>query len=306
MYCPVAGSSDKYSRSSGRAARAGGAWGARGERGARGQVLGDGHLGFLQALRFSEVPFPFPFAQTMQIVLCLLTLTAPLLCVVWLNSPWLVAAFAFCVNWIYWSLNEIDRCLEDPFLHPPHDFELPAVQRSRPARSRAPAPPRPRAPAPPRPRAPRAPAPLRPNARAPQGFQRAAAGDGPERRARARRRRGARLPLLARPRRAAARGAHRARRPAPRPALPAALAGRGGGHAAGGGGVVGAAGGRGAPAARPGRAPAHVGASSRRPVPRRSRRDMSRTLYTTLCKVLCGSGRGCRRRDGRTTPGPRA
>lgn len=54
-------------------------------------------------------------------------------CVCWRRDSALKRQVSFGLTLTYVSprsLNEIDRCLEDPFLHPPHDFELAAIQRS--------------------------------------------------------------------------------------------------------------------------------------------------------------------------------
>ena len=61
-------------------------------------------------------------------ILCIYTLTVPLLMWVWIKSTWFGALLSFIATFTYWTLNEIARDLEDPFLYEPNDLPLPRIQ----------------------------------------------------------------------------------------------------------------------------------------------------------------------------------
>ncbi len=75
----------------------------------------------------ADIPFPFPYSNAIILILMIYTLTVPLLMWIWVKSLWFGALLAFIATFTYWTLNEIARDLEDPFLYEPND--LPLVRR---------------------------------------------------------------------------------------------------------------------------------------------------------------------------------
>jgi len=92
------------------------------------QVLGDSLNAFNQCRGLADIPFPFPYSQAIVLVLCIYTLTIPLVMWVWIENMGLGIALAFCATFTYWTLNEIARDLEDPFLYEPNDIPLARIQ----------------------------------------------------------------------------------------------------------------------------------------------------------------------------------
>ena len=79
------------------------------------QVLSDGNLGFLAALKVVDTPFPFAYAQFNSII-CFVNLAIfPVIVADKIASLPLAAAFAFCGISLLFGLNEVARDLEDPF-----------------------------------------------------------------------------------------------------------------------------------------------------------------------------------------------
>eukprot|EP00397_Hematodinium_sp_SG-2012_P050416 GEMP01058586.1.p1 GENE.GEMP01058586.1~~GEMP01058586.1.p1 ORF type:complete len:416 (+),score=75.02 GEMP01058586.1:187-1434(+) len=77
------------------------------------QELSDGILGFNQALKISLVPFPFPFAQMLTLLMLTFVITSPIIII--------TAVFGF------WGLNEIAVELENPFGDDLNDLPLVAI-----------------------------------------------------------------------------------------------------------------------------------------------------------------------------------
>jgi len=92
------------------------------------QVLNDALNAYNQLRGLADIPFPFPYSNAIVLILCIYTLTLPLLMWIWIKSTWFGALLAFITTFTYWTLNEIARDLEDPFLYEPNDLPLPRVQ----------------------------------------------------------------------------------------------------------------------------------------------------------------------------------
>ena len=92
------------------------------------QVLNDAMEAFNQCRGIASIPFPFPYSNAITMILVIYTLTVPLLMWVWVESMAFGAFLAFIAVFTYWTLNEIARDLEDPFLYEPNDFPLPRIQ----------------------------------------------------------------------------------------------------------------------------------------------------------------------------------
>jgi len=100
------------------------------------QTLSDGNLGFFQACKLEDTPLPFPYAQVVSLVLVIFAVTYPLLACSkasgfeGIYAHWLAPTLSFVVVLSYFGLYEVARELEDPFIHPPNEAPLVAVQRS--------------------------------------------------------------------------------------------------------------------------------------------------------------------------------
>eukprot|EP00415_Alexandrium_ostenfeldii_P004241 UN4241 len=93
------------------------------------QVVSDGFLGFSQAAKVAETPFPFPYHNIIALFLWIYALTAPFV----VNSKLMYIPARFIVNfvavWSYFSLAEVGDNLEDPFMpYDPNDLPLEAIQ----------------------------------------------------------------------------------------------------------------------------------------------------------------------------------
>jgi len=79
------------------------------------QVISDGMLGYAQALKIVDTPFPFPYAQ-LNAVVCLVNLgLMPIIIADKVGNEVVAAFVAFFGLTILFSLNEVARDLEDPF-----------------------------------------------------------------------------------------------------------------------------------------------------------------------------------------------
>ncbi|QDZ19730.1 hypothetical protein HOP50_03g22470 [Chloropicon primus] len=92
------------------------------------QVLSDAMNAFNQCRGVADIPFPFPYSNAIVLVLVIYTVTVPILMWVWITSLYFGAFLAFIATFTYWTLNEIARDLEDPFLYEPNDLPLPRIQ----------------------------------------------------------------------------------------------------------------------------------------------------------------------------------
>jgi len=100
------------------------------------QTLSDGSLGFYQACKLEDTPLPFPYAQMVSMVLFIFACTYPLLASAKASgyegvyALWLAPSLSFVVVLCYFSLHEVARELEDPFVHPPNEAPLVSMQQS--------------------------------------------------------------------------------------------------------------------------------------------------------------------------------
>eukprot|EP00897_Mesotaenium_endlicherianum_P004622 jgi/Mesen1/4188/ME000219S03324 len=88
------------------------------------QVLSDGMLGYENALKIRSTPFPFPYAQSMALLMHVNALGVPLLMAQWVGSAWLAALMTFIVVFGYYLISEISREIEDPFKFDPNDLPV--------------------------------------------------------------------------------------------------------------------------------------------------------------------------------------
>ncbi|CAI5462690.1 unnamed protein product, partial [Closterium sp. Yama58-4] len=88
------------------------------------QVLSDGMLGYENALKIVNTPFPFPFAQCVALLLHINALIIPLLMADWLADPYLASAITFLSVFSFYLLNEVAREIEEPFRFDPNDLPV--------------------------------------------------------------------------------------------------------------------------------------------------------------------------------------
>eukprot|EP00418_Pyrodinium_bahamense_P072187 CAMPEP_0179076636 /NCGR_PEP_ID=MMETSP0796-20121207/34203_1 /TAXON_ID=73915 /ORGANISM="Pyrodinium bahamense, Strain pbaha01" /LENGTH=516 /DNA_ID=CAMNT_0020773895 /DNA_START=180 /DNA_END=1730 /DNA_ORIENTATION=- len=93
------------------------------------QEIANGMVCFHDAIKISTVPFPFPYAQTCDILLIFHWLGTPVVIAQWVSSPWWGAVFSFTQVFIYWCLNMIAVEIENPFGMDPNDIDAAAMQQ---------------------------------------------------------------------------------------------------------------------------------------------------------------------------------
>lgn len=91
-------------------------------------LLSNGYSQFEQCRVLADTPFPFPWAQMVLILLILYALLVPLLVVAFVNRTWVGLVINFISVQSYWTLNEVARDLEDPFVYDPNDLPLARYQ----------------------------------------------------------------------------------------------------------------------------------------------------------------------------------
>lgn len=89
------------------------------------QELSNGMLGFSNALKIADVPFPFPYAQLLTIVLFLYSLFIPVYITCFTDSMILGPIMTFFLFHGVWCVNEVAKELENPFGNDSNDICLP-------------------------------------------------------------------------------------------------------------------------------------------------------------------------------------
>lgn len=79
------------------------------------QEIANGMVAFHEAMQISYIPFPFPYAQTCDLLLLLHWLIVPCVTMQWVHSPFWAAVFVFVQVFPLWSLNFIAVEIENPF-----------------------------------------------------------------------------------------------------------------------------------------------------------------------------------------------
>ena len=96
------------------------------------QLISDGMLGFRQARKIEDLPFPWPYTQAVSAFLGVFTIFFPLLLAKFANGDvstlWVGPTISFLTVTAYTVLHKVARALEDPFVHPPNDLPANALQ----------------------------------------------------------------------------------------------------------------------------------------------------------------------------------
>lgn len=79
------------------------------------QQLGRGMVGFHNAMKVSDVPFPFPYAQVCDTCLIAHFILTPIVTSVWVTNPVWSAVLCFIQIFVLWSLNFTAIEIENPY-----------------------------------------------------------------------------------------------------------------------------------------------------------------------------------------------
>mmetsp|Transcript_58940 Transcript_58940/g.108894 ORF Transcript_58940/g.108894 Transcript_58940/m.108894 type:complete len:567 (-) Transcript_58940:103-1803(-) len=91
--------------------------------------MATGLVYFNEALKISTVPFPFPYAQTCDVMLILQFFLVPVIFMQWVTNPFWAASLTFVQVFPLWALNLIAVELENPFGSDPNDADCPQMQK---------------------------------------------------------------------------------------------------------------------------------------------------------------------------------
>jgi len=93
------------------------------------QELSNGMLGFNNAAKIHDTPFPFPYAQLITLALMVLTLTCGVVMNAFVRSPFWATALSFVAIAGYYAINEVAIELEDPFGDDANDLPMHVYQQ---------------------------------------------------------------------------------------------------------------------------------------------------------------------------------
>ncbi|CAK0790395.1 unnamed protein product [Prorocentrum cordatum] len=93
------------------------------------QEMASGMVHFHNALKISTIPFPYPYAQTCDIMLLMHWMIVPFIVIQWVDIWWLSCMFGFVQVVTLWSLNLIAQELEQPFGSDPNDIDAMHMQK---------------------------------------------------------------------------------------------------------------------------------------------------------------------------------
>lgn len=79
------------------------------------QELSNGSLGFSQAMKLSDIPFPFIFAQMLAVSITGFAVISPIAFTVISGDSWMTPVLSTGAVLAFWALNEIAMELENPF-----------------------------------------------------------------------------------------------------------------------------------------------------------------------------------------------
>lgn len=98
------------------------------------QELAHGLVDFHDAMRISSVPFPFPYAQTCDILLIAHALMTPFVIAPWISRPWWAFVLSFIQVFVLDCLNRTAKELQNPFGTDPNDIDAATIQKETNAR----------------------------------------------------------------------------------------------------------------------------------------------------------------------------
>jgi len=92
------------------------------------QELANGMVAFHDAMKISHIPFPFPYAQSCDLLLVFHWVLVPFVTSQWVSNPFWAAIFTFVQVFILWSLNLIAIQIDNPFGHDSNDINAGEMQ----------------------------------------------------------------------------------------------------------------------------------------------------------------------------------
>lgn len=93
------------------------------------QVISDGCIGFGQASKLVDTPFPFPYQNIIQVFLWIYVCIVPFVMNAWLKNMALRATLTFLAVWCYFALHQVGNNLEDPYIpYDPNELALTYIQ----------------------------------------------------------------------------------------------------------------------------------------------------------------------------------
>jgi len=92
------------------------------------QQFGNGMICYHEMLKFPNVPMPFPFMVTTEVLLLIHLAISPVMLVSWFDNLVLPTAFAFVLVLALWSLHVIAGELENPFGSDDNDLDMRVMQ----------------------------------------------------------------------------------------------------------------------------------------------------------------------------------
>jgi len=92
------------------------------------QELANGMVAFHDAMKISHIPFPFPYAQSCDLLLVFHWVLVPFVTSQWVSNPFWAAIFTFVQVFILWSLNLIAIQIDNPFGHDANDINADEMQ----------------------------------------------------------------------------------------------------------------------------------------------------------------------------------
>mmetsp|Transcript_119756 Transcript_119756/g.382262 ORF Transcript_119756/g.382262 Transcript_119756/m.382262 type:complete len:546 (-) Transcript_119756:286-1923(-) len=95
------------------------------------QVISDGCVGFGQASKITDTPFPFPYQNLLQVFLWVYAFTVPVVMNAWLKDTAMRACMTFLAVWCYFAMHQVGNILEDPYIpYDPNELPLGQIQHS--------------------------------------------------------------------------------------------------------------------------------------------------------------------------------
>jgi len=88
------------------------------------QEVSNGMLGFNNSLKIADVPFPFPYAQLLDLALIVFTCFIPTYVAIFTQSLYAAPALAFVLFEGIWCFNEVAKELEQPYGSDANDMSL--------------------------------------------------------------------------------------------------------------------------------------------------------------------------------------
>lgn len=93
------------------------------------QELAGGMVRYHEAMRIARIPLPFPYVQTLELLLVLHWFATPFLTSMWVRSEFWAGVLTFMQVFFMWSLNSIAAELENPFGEDVNDLPAQKLQQ---------------------------------------------------------------------------------------------------------------------------------------------------------------------------------